>query len=154
MMGALGKFAGWLFGGSKAADGIIDGARAGIDKIFYTDEEKADARREAYRLWVEYQKATAPQNVARRLIALIVTVLWSGLVLTGIVARGVEKLTGKVAAATADTASQGLLFSDFVFNVLSNNVTTVFFVVVGFYFSKRMLDRIVDGFGRRGDAGE
>lgn len=119
---------GWLFGGSNSADKVIDSATSGIDKIFYTDEEKADARKEGFKLWIEYQKATAPQNVSRRLIAVMVTALWVFSVLLYI---GLQ-----------------LFFPDMatpIFQTISSVINPPFMLVIGFYFAKR----IVEGFKGR-----
>lgn len=65
-----------LFGGKKG-DKLLDaGVKAG-DALFFMPEEKAAHNKELYKLWIEYQKATAPQNEARRLIALIVCGVWA-----------------------------------------------------------------------------
>lgn len=76
MIGFLGK----LFGSEKALSGIVDGVSNGLDKLVYTDEEKAgDAakdRTEARQMVVQWMTATQGQNLARRLIALSITSVW------------------------------------------------------------------------------
>lgn len=114
---------GWLFGGSKAADKTVDSISNGIDKMFYTDEEKADANKEAFKLFIEYQKATQPQNLARRLIALIIIGLFALLTLIVVVAWPLNPD-----------------YSDFILGVLSRNVLPLAVVVVSFYFYKRIKD--------------
>ena len=116
---------GWLFGGSKAAEKTIDGIYNGVDKLVWTDEEKSDASREGFKLWLKYQEATQPQNVARRALAMLVAVLWVGLVVAGVVAYKIDAE-----------------YSKFIFSVLTDIVNAPFMLVIGFYFFKR----IVSGF--------
>jgi len=77
---------GWLFGGSSAADKTVSSIASGVDKIFYTAEEKSEASQKGFELFIEYQKATQPQNVARRLIAMIITALFALLLLIAVLA--------------------------------------------------------------------
>jgi len=112
---------GWLFGGSKAADKTVDGISSGIDKLVYTDEEKADASREGLKLWIKYQEATQPQNLARRLIALIIVGIWAILtLLAGIL--GALDIKGHV----------------FLLDLLFKAVMPSVVVIVSFYFYKRI----------------
>ena len=74
-------FLGSLFGSAKAGEKIIDGVTNSIDKLWHTDEEKADdaaqATREGmakYRAWLE---STSGSRLARRVIALIITFPWA-----------------------------------------------------------------------------
>lgn len=74
------SFWSFLTGGSDVAEKAADGIYNGIDKLIYTDEEKAEASQKGFELFLEYQKATLPQNKARRQLALLVTALWTTLV--------------------------------------------------------------------------
>jgi len=113
----------WLFGGSKVASETVTDIRKGIDVMVFTPEEKALANREGFELWIKYQEATAPQNVARRMIALIVTALWAFLVL----------LTVALWPFFRE-------YTEFVYSLLLNVVSPVFMLVMVFYFSKRIIE--------------
>jgi len=113
---------GWLFGGSKAADDAVSGIKSGLDKIVFTAEEKADANRAALELFIEYQRATQPQNLARRLIALMLVGLFCVLVL------------GAAAAWKFDTE-----YSKFLLQLLTDVVMTPVGVIIGFYFLKHIV---------------
>lgn len=69
-----------LFGAPDAVGSIIDNVSNGLDKLVYTDEEKAEAaaneRREARAMVVNWMESTKGQNIARRLIALCITAVW------------------------------------------------------------------------------
>lgn len=75
------SFWGRLFGSSKAAEKVIDNVSMGIDKIWYTSEEKAEdaaqARREGYTVYMKWLESTSGSRVARRMIAFIVVTPWA-----------------------------------------------------------------------------
>lgn len=77
MFSWLGK----LFGTDKAAESLVNNISSGLDKIVYTSQEQAEyAARgvtEARQVLLEWLKATSGSNLARRLIALIVTCIWA-----------------------------------------------------------------------------
>lgn len=60
-MSVIGK----LFGSEK----VIDSAANGIDKVFFTNQEKSEQ-------WLDTLKAYEPFKLAQRLIALIVTIAY------------------------------------------------------------------------------
>ncbi len=110
----------WLTGGSGAAEKAVDGIYNGVDKLFYTDEEKASDYSLRNKLYIEYQKATMPQNVARRIIALMVVGNWLLLINVSIVL--IIAGSDKVAA---------------VVNLMAY-VSTASTVIISFYFYKRI----------------
>jgi hypothetical protein len=85
------KILGAIFGSQKNTETIVDGAVAGIDKMFFTKEEQAEFRQKGAEWFLEYLKATQPQNLARRMIAMIVVGLWALIVLVGIAAWPVHE---------------------------------------------------------------
>lgn len=74
------NFVGKLFGSEKVIEKGIDTVASGLDKLFYTDEEKADdgrkERSEARAMIIDWMKTTSGQNLARRLLALVITAVW------------------------------------------------------------------------------
>lgn len=111
----------WLTGGKGAAEKAADGIYNGLDKMFYTDEEKADAAKARGQLYIEYQKATMPQNVARRLIALIVMGVWAFVVV----------LAALVGAWLGE-------YADYLLELLFKAVMPLAVVVISFYYYKRI----------------
>jgi len=77
MLGLLGK----MLGSEKALGSAIGAVKNGLDALVYTDEEKAqDAAKEraaAREMVVGWMQATQGQNLARRFIALVVTLIWA-----------------------------------------------------------------------------
>lgn len=80
-MGWFGK----LFS-SDTVDKAVDGVYNGVDKMFYTDEEKAEARQKVFETKIEMLKHFEPFKLAQRYIAIIHTVnfviaFWIGVVI-------------------------------------------------------------------------
>ena len=71
---------------------------------------------------IKYLEATQPQNLARRLIAIVIVLLWAVLVLAGV---GVYKF---------DPA-----YSQFIFDILADVVMNPFLMIMGFYFAAHVL---------------
>ncbi len=117
----------WLFGSSDSANTTVEKAGKMLDDAFYTNQEKATNKNKVLDWYLKYQTATAPQNVARRIIALIVTGLWAFLILLAVLIHFLEPEHGDGA------------FSEFIFDTLSENVNTPFSIIIGFYFAAHML---------------
>lgn len=109
-------------GGGKTAENVVDGVMSAGDKLFYTEEEKAEANKKGFELYIEYMKASAPFNVARRYIAVGVTYLW----ITNVVMTAVLHLIG-----LTDDAK-------FLLKILTDIVNYPFMLIMGFYFLKRL----------------
>lgn len=160
MFGFLGR----LFGSDKASEAVVEGISQGIDKLIYTDEEKADAvaeaRREGYRVYMAWLESTTGSRVARRLIALIAVGLWAleQLVAQAFAVAGIFSDPGKInqsgeyIAGPADRLAQA---SDQLFQHAQANNELVG-VVLLFYFGgpvaiegvKGLVNRWVDKGGR------
>ena len=74
-------FLGKMFGSQKAGEAIVDGVVSAADKMFYTSEEKAEdsakARTEGLQVYMKWLESTTGSRLARRFIALIITIPWS-----------------------------------------------------------------------------
>jgi hypothetical protein len=114
----------------KVADGVYNG----LDKAFFTDEEKSDASQKVLDWKLKWMEATAPQNVARRFIAIVVTLLWALNVLIMLAARALGCMG----------------YAEYALKVMVDVVGTPFSIIVGFYF----LAHITKGFGRAAAAKE
>ena len=89
-MGFLKKAFSWLASGPNAAQKVLDAGISGIDKIWYTDEEKADARQKLTDDWIKLQpilqQETTVRSVTRRMLALLfcisyILILFAGVLL-------------------------------------------------------------------------
>ena len=109
---------GWLTGENVGS--IITGAKKGLDKAFYTDEEKADADKGLLDWTLQYLKATMPQALTRRIIAVVVVALWALLVIVMVISGYFNRAEDS--------------FAVFVFEILKELVTQPFSIILGFYF--------------------
>ena len=68
---------------TETAKNVVDGTIAGIDKIWYTDEEKAEnivkrieLFQQGYAIWLEAQKVlvneSTPRSITRRVLAILI----------------------------------------------------------------------------------
>jgi len=77
MLSWIGK----LFGSDKAAKSLVDNLSSGIDKIWYTDQEKSEdkqsAIKEANQVYMQWLQSTSGSSIARRFIAIVVTIVWA-----------------------------------------------------------------------------
>jgi hypothetical protein len=136
------KLIGKMLGSEKALGASIDAVRSGLDALVYTDEEKAtDAakeRSEARSMVVGWMQATQGQNLARRFIALTVTLIWAAQYVIAIVLDAAIPFTAEptqvVLSQTADAIRSG-----------GEQVTGAFMLVIGFYFAAPHLSSIVGG---------
>ncbi len=111
-----------------SAANAADAAVSGIDMLVFTEEEKSLSAQKLLDWKLEYQKATSPQNLSRRYIAVIVTLMWA-LLLILMVAM---KILG------GDTSAK------FLFDTLRDIVMQPFSIIIGFYF----LSHITGKFGK------
>lgn len=111
-----------IFGSDKSRDRLVEGAVTGLDKLRFTNEERAEANAQTREWFLRYLEASQPQNLARRFIALIIVGLWAFLILFGV---GVYYFDVE--------------YSQFVFNVLLDIVTNPFLMVMAFYFAAHMI---------------
>ena len=118
----MNKIFGAIFGSKKNTETIVDGAVSGLDKMFFTKEEKAEHQAKMGDWFLKYLEATQPQNLARRLIAIIIVVLWAVLILGG------------VAMYKLDPG-----YSQYIFDILADVVMNPFLMVMGFYFAAHVL---------------
>lgn len=122
-----------IFGSSKNTETVVEGAVAGLDKMFFTKEERAESSQKIADWYLKYLAATQPQNLARRLIAMVVVLMWALIILVGLTARALEMWV-------FEPIKEGAVpYSDYAFSVLTDVVATPFAIVMGFYFAAHMV---------------
>ena len=81
MFTAIAGFIAKTFGSAKAGEAIVDGVVKATDKLWHTEEEKADdyaqARREGMTAYMAWLESTTGSRIVRRLIATVVTAVWA-----------------------------------------------------------------------------
>ena len=77
-MSAIGSFFGRLFGGPNTVEKTLDMIKSGADALVLTKEEKIQYNLQGMQMFLEYLKITYDGGyIARRLIGLVVTAMWS-----------------------------------------------------------------------------
>ena len=147
MLSIFGK----LFGSAKAVERIVESTASALDKLVYTNEEKAEAaakqREKARDQVVDFMAATSGQNLARRLIALIIVGIWAGcyVMSVGMVVVAVF-ITGELATQLREASS---LIDSYISGVEGSLI-----LILTFYFGAPHVENVVRAVveGRRAKA--
>lgn len=115
------KLFGAIFGSSKNTETIVEGAVKGLDALVFTDEEKSQVNAKLGDWFLKYLQATQPQNLSRRLIAVIVVALWAFMILLGLAVHPFNET-----------------YSERIFYTLQDVVNTPFSIIIGFYFAAHL----------------
>lgn len=144
------KLLGRIFGSDKAIESTISSVSNGLDKLYYSDEEKAEdaakARTEARQMIVAWMQATQGQNLARRLIALSVVFVWLFLY--------VASMIGGVIASWQDNPEKWIESARIVGDY-ANGMNGPVMLILGFYFAAphmgSIAEKALSRFGKRKD---
>jgi len=138
-MSAIAGFFGKLFGTDKAIEKGIDVVSNGLDKLIYTSEEKADDaasdRSEARKMTIEWMRTTQGQNLARRLLALIVTATWLFMYLLSTALD--------VASIWSETHLKALQETAGAIGTRATEMNGAMMLILGFYFAAPHMRGIV-----------
>ncbi len=128
-----------IFGSEKALGATISGVTRGLDALVYTDEEKAQAAAEertaARQMVVGWMERTQGQNLARRLIALVVTGIWA---VQYVLAMLLDVVSVWVFDPRINQSAESIRQG-------GDSVTGAMMLVLGFYFAAPHLDKVVGG---------
>lgn len=131
---------GRLFGSEKTTNALIETASSGLDKMFYTDEEKAEDmakdRSEARQMVIQWLANTQGQNLARRLIALAITFGWLFMKFAG---AGVS-----IVGIWSDLDIEKVNATNQIIQDFSSDMTGAVMLILGFYFASPYMGKIVD----------
>lgn len=134
------SFWGKVFGTDKAIEGAVDAVKSGLDKLVYTDEERADAaaaeRQQARSMLVQWMEATQGQNLARRVISLAVTGVWLMQYVLAQIAMGVAVFWTERAAQLQAFAKINMDSAD--------AMAPAAMLILGFYFAAPHLASFVE----------
>lgn len=139
-MFSVGATMGKIFGTDKAITAVIDNVSKGIDALVYTDEEKAGAaakdRAEARSMVISWMDSSKGQNLARRLIALCIVVVWLLQYLCGMILSvvGIWMSNPEKVIASAE-----------VIGVFAERMNGAVMLILGFYFAAPYMGSIVQG---------
>lgn len=134
------SFWGRLFGTDTAIEKTIETVSNGLDKLYYTDEEKAEDaqkdRSEARQMVVQWMAATNGQNLARRLLALAITFTWLGMYVIASI--------GSVISVWVDKPDNWIKSSDMIFGY-AKDLNPAVMLILGFYFAAPYMGSIAQG---------
>jgi len=114
-----------IFATPETAGKVVDGVYNGLDKAFYTEEERAETENGLREFFLKYLEATNPQNLARRVLAFLVAGIWSALIIAATVLSIAAALLESATAAMAAKA---------VVTILTDHVNVPFAGIMAFYF--------------------
>ena len=130
-----------IFGGQKASKALIDNVSKGLDALVYTEEEKAvdaaKSRTEARTMFIEWMKNTQGQNLARRLIALMITIVWLAQYLT-------MQVLGVTAVWLDDSKSEKMIESAKIIGGYASSMNGAMMLILGFYFAAPHMGKIAE----------
>ena len=137
---SVGATIGKIFGTDKAITSVIDNVSKGLDALVYTDEEKAiDAAKDrsaARGMVIKWMESTQGQNLARRLIALCIVVIWLLQYLCGMILSVI---------GTWMDESEKILESAEIIGVFAERMNGAVMLILGFYFAAPYMGSIVKG---------
>jgi uncharacterized membrane protein (DUF485 family) len=138
MMGIFGK----IFGTDKAIESGLNMIYKAGDALFYTDQEKAADKenkvKQVHQFMNDWMETTKGQNIARRLLAVMITTVWLFLYLVGI-------LLSVIAPWVATEISVKLMESARVLESNADMMSGAVMLILAFYFAAPHMDKIVEG---------
>lgn len=134
-----------MFGSQKAGEKIIDGVVSGVDKLWYTKEEKAEdaaqAKREGMAVYMKWLESTSGSRIARRLLAVGAFLIWAIEHITAVIMRVLSNWWGdvtKIVDGVSVTTNKLALSADFLTET-ALEMQTLVAVVFAFYFGGPVL---------------
>ena len=117
------SFLGQLFSSSKSVEKTVDAVVATGDKLWYTEEEKAEGRQKMLEWVLAFHEKSSGSNVARRLIA--VMVVGSFLMLVGM-------------CAALILTNQDAMYAK-MYDLIKETLLQPFGIIISFYFLSGMV---------------
>jgi len=112
-----------IFSGSETVNKTVDAVINTGDALFFTDEERSVASQKKLDWALKFHEASKGSNVARRLLAVMVTGVFLGLVVLCAIL---------ILVKSADRFN-------LMFDLITNTLATPVSVIVGFYFMSGMV---------------
>ncbi len=135
------SFLGKMFGTDKAAASLIDNVSNGIDKLYYSTEEEAEdkalAVREGNQVYMTWLKSTTGSAIARRFIAIVVTLVWSLQYVGSLALSAIAPWMSDPAVVEAMMKSSEVLQSN------GEQGNAAFMVVLSFYYLGNKGDALI-----------
>jgi hypothetical protein len=146
-----------IFGTEKFVEKGLSMIESAGDKLWYTDEEKADDRakkgEQVRAFMVNWMESTKGQNVARRMLAVGITFVWLSMyiigTIMGVVAPWLDSTVsvnamGVVIEGAMSTYSK-LMASSVALDAKADKMSGAVMLILAFYFAAPHMDKIVVG---------
>jgi hypothetical protein len=148
---------GKIFGSDKSIEKGLSMIESAGDKLWYTDEEKADDRakkgEQVRAFMVNWMESTKGQNVARRMLAVGITFVWLSMyivsTLMSVVAPWLDSSIqlndlGVVIEGTMSVYEKTMA-SSIALDVKADKMSGAVMLILAFYFAAPHMDKIVVG---------
>jgi hypothetical protein len=146
---------GKIFGSDKSIEKGLSMIESAGDKLWYTDEEKADDRakkgEQVRAFMVNWMESTKGQNVARRMLAVGITFVWLSMyivsTLMSVVAPWLDSSIqlndlGVVIEGTMSVYEKTMA-SSIALDVKADKMSGAVMLILAFYFAAPHMDKIV-----------
>ena len=137
-MGILSK----LFSSSDTASDMVNAAINTGDKLFYTDEEKADTKRKMIEFFPTLLGAYSPFKLAQRILAMIFTFLFSIAFLTGVGMTAFNIISKYIASSNNQEVPPLLELQPLYDLVSAFSLDYIILAIVSFYFAGGVVDSL------------
>ena len=146
---------GKIFGTDKAVESGLNMIYKAGDALVYTDEEKAIDKagkiKQVQQFMIDWMETTKGQNIARRLLAIMITSVWLFLYLVGIILSVVSPwVDAEISIKIMESAK--------VLESNADRMSGAVMIIIAFYFAAPHMDKIVTGalnkFGGNKDSSE
>ena len=132
-------FIGRLLGSPKALGEMVKAVGDGLDKFIYTKQEKSEdaskAITEGRNMIIRWMETTQGQNLARRIIALLITFVWLLMFLT--------RMGFAIAAIWISSPEKWNASAEIIGNNIQQ-MTGAVMLILGFYFASPYLGKITN----------
>lgn len=124
MLAWLGK----IFGTEKALTSVIDSVSSGLDKLNFSDQEKAEFNSKMTDKVVSWVESSSGQNRTRRFLAIIITMIW---LLQYVFAMVASAITPWVNSDVAVPLKESVM----IVGSYAEGMTGAMMLIIGFYFA-------------------
>lgn len=150
---SIGALFGRIFGTEKALNTAVEGISNGIDKLVYTQEERAEQRAlllsEGRQVMIEWLKNSQGQNIARRFLAVLISCTW-------LAQYAISMLLNMAAIWMPDPTK--VMASAQLVGDYAEGMTGAMMLILAFYFAAPHIGEIVgpalNRFGKRPEANQ
>jgi len=138
-----------LWGAPDLLNKTADAAISTGDKLWLTDEERQDYRERFSTWYLEYLRVSSGSDLARRLLAVMVTAVFLFLIVGTAALYVVGALTAEVTelpdGAISVAYNNWTAAGDKLFALISDALVSIELAIIGFYFTVRAVTNFANG---------